>query len=506
MVPHTPRTRLTWVLAALALATHVAVNLTTAYGIHRDEFLYLSMGRHLRLWQMDFPPFIAIVANVARVPGDHLVWLRLPSAVAHALLVLVAAESARLLGARRAGQLLAGLAVLLPPIFLRPGNLLQPVVFDQLWWSLALLAVLHLRRSGDRRWWLAVGAALGMGLLTKFSVAFIAVGIAGALAIGPERRDLLTRWPWLGALLALAVGSPSIAGQLALDWPVRGQMAELHEAQLARVTMTAFLGEQPLMLGGPAVLLAVAGVTWLAVAREARWAREVAIACAIAFLLLLAAQGKGYYAGPIYPVLLGAGAAAVERLARPRVRAVVQGALAASVAVAGIVTAPLGVPILPPDAMIAYTSRLGIAGVTTTNVGVRIDLPQDYADMLGWERLADTVAHVYRSLPPDERRSTVIVGDNYGRAGALEFHGASRGLPEVVSAAGSFWFFGPGSDDARTFIVAGDEVEDLREFCGEVRTGAVIEDPLLVPEERRVVIHLCREPKTSLRAAWPALR
>jgi hypothetical protein len=45
-------------LIATKLALHLTVLAVTQFGIHRDEFLYLAMGRHLRFWRMDFPPLI----------------------------------------------------------------------------------------------------------------------------------------------------------------------------------------------------------------------------------------------------------------------------------------------------------------------------------------------------------------------------------------------------------------------------------------------------------------
>ncbi|HEX2217224.1 MAG TPA: hypothetical protein VHG35_00360, partial [Gemmatimonadales bacterium] len=64
-------------LAAIKLLLHLVVNLRTPYGIHRDELLYLAMGRNLELWGMDFPPAIAVVAEVSRtVLGESLVALR----------------------------------------------------------------------------------------------------------------------------------------------------------------------------------------------------------------------------------------------------------------------------------------------------------------------------------------------------------------------------------------------------------------------------------------------
>jgi hypothetical protein len=74
-------------LAALKLALHVAVNLRTPYGVHRDELLYMAMGERLRLWSMDFPPLIALVSLLQRgLLGDSLVAIRLVPALAGAAL------------------------------------------------------------------------------------------------------------------------------------------------------------------------------------------------------------------------------------------------------------------------------------------------------------------------------------------------------------------------------------------------------------------------------------
>ena len=97
-----------------------------------------------------------------------------------------------------------------------------------------------------------------LGLLTKFSAAFIGLALLLALLTTGRRAWLLTPWPWLAALLALAIGSPSIVGQLRLGFPVLGQMADLRQAQLERVTPLDFLAGQ--LLWGPATLIGAAGL------------------------------------------------------------------------------------------------------------------------------------------------------------------------------------------------------------------------------------------------------
>ena len=501
--PAPPIARVAWALAALVLLAHVAANAWSPYGVHRDEFLYMAMGEHLRLWRMDFQPFIALVARGTRaLLGDSLVALRLGPALAGAALVLSAAAIARELGGRRLAQGLAALAVALAPVFMRPGNLFQPVVFDQLWWTLALWALLVLRRTGDRRWWLAVGAALGVGLLTKFSVAFIALGIAGAALLDRHRRELLTPWPWAGAAVALLLGSPSLVGQLRLDFPITWQMRDLQAGQLERLTPLDFLTGQPLLVG-PSLLLAAVGAIWLVAGPLRERTREAGLAVAVAWLLLSLGRGKNYYGAPVYPLLFAAGAVALAQVERRRVRRALVAASLLGIVGYGLVALPLGLPIVPPEPMARYARALGIAEATRTNYGTSLPLPQDYADMLGWPEMVADVARVWHALPPERRARAVLVGDNYGEAGALDFYGPLHGLPRAVSADGSYWFFGPGRLPGETVVALGGTVEGISPFFERCELAATTGTPWMVEGQQRTQIVLCERPRPSLQAIWP---
>ncbi|HEU4566202.1 MAG TPA: glycosyltransferase family 39 protein, partial [Gemmatimonadaceae bacterium] len=458
-------------LAALVLAAHLATNLASPYGIHRDELLYLAMGRHLRLWAMDFPPGIALIAEGTRaILGDSLAAIRAVPALAAAAILALAALVARELGGGRRAQGLAALAVLASPLFLRAGNLFQPVVLDQLWWTLALYAVARAGAAaedargampdesrGPARWWMLAGAACGLGLLTKFSIIFFALSLAAGVVLSPQRRALATPWPWIAVVIALAIGSPSIVGQIRLGYPVLGQMHDLRGTQLERVGAGEYLGGQLWMIG-PALLLAVIGAASLLRSPAMRAYRVVGWTCVAVFVLLLALHGKSYYAGPIYPALFGAGAAALERWRAPRearVGRLAPYAVAGLIIAYGVVTLPFGLPVLPPRAMARYAAAVGMTHAVTTNTGEVLPLPQDYADMLGWEAQARAVARVWHALPPERRERAVIIAGNYGEAGAVDFYGPRLGLPPVVSPAGSYWFFGPGEKPGEVVVTIG---------------------------------------------------
>lgn len=556
-------------VAALAAAVgllHVAANVWSPYGVHRDELLYLAMGAHLRLWAMDFPPGIAVLAQITRLfsgdrVADSLTVLRAGPALAAAALVVLAAQLARELGGRRGAQLLAAGTVGASPLFLRAGSLFQPVVLDQLWWTLGMLALVRLgradeqaaeqtplarttrstprdvtpaqhRRGGRARWrlvwpprrwqdvyarpWLLLGIAVGLGLFTKFSIAIFAAGaLAGVLAT-PLRHRRRTVAPWVAAVVALALGAPSGVGQARLGWPVAGQLADLQASQLARVGPVEFVTGQLLL--GPAVVLAGLGLAALllgprriAVPATLARGRAAGVAALVAVGLLLVLHGKPYYAGPVYPLLWAAGAVAVAGWRRAprrgwlgaRARLI---AAAALIGVYGLVTLPFGVPVLPPAAMARYAAALG-AG-TETNTGGRLALPQDYADMLGWPELTAAVASAWNTLSDAQRADAALLAANYGQAGALELYGPRLGLPQVVSAAGSWWFFGPGDRVGDPIVTVGVPDATLAPLCGAVRPLAVVRHDRtrwLVPEQQNVPVTLCEQPRRTLRELWPSL-
>ncbi|HET7552748.1 MAG TPA: glycosyltransferase family 39 protein [Gemmatimonadaceae bacterium] len=507
MRPTDPAALALWVIVAavaLKLAMHVTTAIITPYEIHRDEFLYLAMGEHLRLWGMDFPPAIAILAQLMRhTVGVGLGAIRIVPALFSTVLVVISALTARELGGGRYAQALAALLVIASAAFMRTGVLFQPVVFDQLAWTVVLFALLKLGRTEDPRWWILVGVAGGFGLLAKFSIGIIGVAVLVAMIILPERRWLATRWPWLAAAIALIVGSPSIVGQIRTGWPAILYARELGAVQLMHVTVGGFLGSQLEMLG-PALFLAIAGL-WELLKRAPF--RMVALTCIGALAILVAMHGKGYYLLPVYPVLFGAGAEWAERvsdyLAHSRGRAIVRAAIAVVIVGYGVFALPFGLPVLQPETMARYAT-MGPGGMVTTNTGQALQLPQDYADMLGWRERVEAVARVYDSLPPEQRAKTVIATDNYGQAGAVDYYGPTMGLPHAICTCGTYWFFGPGTLPGEVVVTLGLDESDVRTLYGNVQPAGRIDLPWSVPEERNDSLYVGTDPAMTLQQFWPS--
>jgi 4-amino-4-deoxy-L-arabinose transferase-like glycosyltransferase len=374
-----PLSRAVPTAAAVVLVAHIVTNLTSPYGIHRDALLYLAMGRHLSLFGMDFPPFIALAANATRaLLGDSLTAIRMGPALAHAATVLVAGLAARQLGGRAWAQGVTVLAVAATPLFLRAGVLFQPVVFDQLWWTLgrfvlARIGVAAGHGADTKRLWLVLGAVLGIGLLTKFTILVLAAAILVALLLTPLRRPLATPWPWVAGVLAVALGSPSWIGQIRLGFPLFGQVADLEASQVARVAPSAYVLEQILEIG-PALALAGASVMAIILAPRLRHFRAVIWTAALAWILMLLAGGKAYYIGPIYPMLIGVGAAEAERWVEIRFAQPCRAWPRRLARVSGDGVAPVQWAIMPPDASSTAAARratwTAVAGLAVALAGV----------------------------------------------------------------------------------------------------------------------------------------
>ena len=83
-----------------------------------------------------------------------------------------------------------------PVIF--SGSFLSYMTFDLLWWVAVAWSTVCLLRSQNPRWWLGIGTAVGLGILTKYTMAFFVAGLLGGMLLTPNRRYLRCPWFWCG--------------------------------------------------------------------------------------------------------------------------------------------------------------------------------------------------------------------------------------------------------------------------------------------------------------------
>jgi hypothetical protein len=229
----------------------------------------------------------------------------------------------------------------------------------------------------------------------------------------------------------------------------------------------------------------------------------VARAFPIAWLMLLLAfaisHGKAYYLSAIYPTLLVFGAVQIEQWLA---NAIARGIALAALVVAGVVTAPLTLPILPLDLFVRYQSTIGYMPSVGEHQRLGV-LPQYYADMFGWPEMAAAIATVYDSLPAQDRSRAVFFGNNYGEAAAIDVFGRALGLPAAISGHNNYYLWGPRDHDGSVVIIVGGNRNHYQELFDSVEIAGRITTRFAMPYETDQPIYVLRGMKVPLQDYWP---
>jgi 4-amino-4-deoxy-L-arabinose transferase-like glycosyltransferase len=483
-------------IAGARLALHVALG--GEYGFHRDELALLDDSRHLDWGYVAYPPLVPFIGRIAlEIFGISLAGIRLFSALAQAAVVVFTAMIAREVGGSRAAQIVAALAAAISPLSVIQGVLFQYVSFDFLWWVLLAWLVLRVVRSDDPRWWVAIGATIGIAMMTRYTVAFLVAGMVAGFFLSGPRHHLRSPWLWGGAVLSLALFLPNLLWQLRHDFITLDFLSAIHERDVEIGRADGFFAEQ-LLIGSNVVTVPLwaAGLAFYFLMPEGKRFRIAGWMYLVPLVLFAVAQGRSYYMAPAYPMLLAGGAVVWERWVATLGPAGRKSALAAT---AVLVTA---------GALFSSAFMLPVAPVNSPLWHRTASMHDNFAEEIGWGDLVETVAGIYHSLPDGQRRTTTVLTGNYGQAGAVSLLGGSHGLPPPISGINSYWLRGWG-DSPENAIVLGigrESAEKIFETCEVAGRNA---NRLGVENEEsrfHAEILLCRTPRAPWPVIWPHLR
>jgi len=470
-----------------AAVTVVLVVFAGGYGYHRDELYFLEAGHHLAWSYADQGPVTPLVARLMSdiAPGSLTV-LRIPSAIAAGLVVLLTGLLAGELGGRPRARALAAACAAVGTIVLFNGHLLSTSTLDLLVWTLVSWLVVRAVRTGDNRLWPVAGVVLGFGLLNKPLPAFLAVGLLSGVLIAGPRRLLRNPWVWSGAAIALVLWSPWIAWQASNGWP---QIAVSRSIAAGNSTSSqpwwAIVPFQVLLVSPVLAPVWIAGLVRLFRDPAVRPYRFLAWAWVVLAVVFMASAGKPYYLAGLLPALLGAGAVAVDgwldRGRRGLRRKLIGIALVGSAAVSAIIALPL----VPAD-------RAGQVVATNPDVG----------ETIGWPRFTQTIADVYRHVP-----GAVILTSNYGEAGAIDRYGPALGLPHAYSGHNAFGDWGPPPNGSAPVVAVGLDRSDIATTLRDCRLRARIDDGVGIDnDEQGAPVDVCRGPQRPWSAQWSAVK
>jgi 4-amino-4-deoxy-L-arabinose transferase-like glycosyltransferase len=492
-------------IALIKLVLHCFFN--NRYGYFRDEFDYLACGDHPAWGYVDQPPLVPILAKLSRmVLGDSLRAVRFLPALASSAALVVAALVAREFGGRRFALVLTAVSMLVAPIYLSDGSLLTTNCLEPLLWMGSVYCAILAVKRNEPRYWLAFGIIAGVGLEEKYSIAVLGLGIGVGLLLTEQRRALKGRWMWLGSVAALLIFLPNLVWNAQNHWPFVQLMSNIKASgRDVQLGLGAFFVQQVLLihpLNGPIWL---AGVVALFFSKQLRPFRMLGWCYLAAYLAFEALGGKNYYLSPIYPMLLAAGAVAIESAIERSPHSWSKPAILVILVAAGVWLAPIVVPALPADRMLAYLNSLPFDVPRTENSHLSAALPQHYADQLGWPEMVAVVGQAWRSLSPAERPGCGVFAQNYGQAGAVDFFGRRYGLPPALSGHQTYYLWGPRGYSGNCLIVIADRKEALERLFQRVELVGISDNPLAL--ERHIPVFVCRGAKfDSLARLWPRLK
>jgi len=487
------------ILILLALARFVMHMIANGqYGFHRDELAMLDYARHLDWGFVDFPPLAPFIMRVGyELFGGSLPGIRLFGALAQSLTVLLAGLMARELGGSRWAQVTAAVAAGIAPWSLLIGSVLVYTTVDYLWWVLIAYLMIRLLKSENPRWWLGIGAVIGLGMQTKYSIAFLIAGIVAGVILTRARRYLLSPWLWAGVLLAVLIFLPNLAWQAQHDFISLDFLSSIHARDIRIGRTETFLKDQTYISANLVTIpLWILGLVFYFFAPAGRRFRALGWMFIIPFALLYESKGRGYYLAPAYPMLLAAGAVwlgqGIPQLSTWKAH-FAQGFSWVTLATGFIVFSSLVLPLAPVNS--SWWKKV-------------TDINAEFKEEIGWPELVEAVARIYTALPVEEQAVTSIMTGNYGEAGAINLYGPAYGLPQAISGVNSYWLRGYGDPAPQTVILLGENASYAYSFFKNCNSAGRITNRYgVMNEETRdhSMILICRGVRKPWSEMWKTI-
>lgn len=476
------------VFAIAGATAAVLLAVSGRFGYFGDELYFLASGRYHPAWgYADNPWLLPMLARFFDLvtPGS-VIGLRVLPALLTALGVVLTALIAREFGGGRRAQTVSAAAFAISPQLLGTGHLLMTCTVDPFCWVLVSWLVARWVRVRDDWLLLYAGIATAVAMQAKFLIIVFWAGLVlGLLLSGPReifRRPLL----WVGAAITPLLSVPTVLWQADHGWVYRsmpgviaGQVEQAWGGRSAIVPMAVLTAG--LFVGA---FLVFHGCYCLLRAPELRSFRFFGWASIVVTIAIVVSAGRYYYLSGLYAVLFAASATRIEiRMPARWWRWVPTWPAFAVSALLGLYIA------LPVRPLGAFTGSALVDFLPVSSIG--------------WPQLAATAADAYDQLPPDTRAHTVVMGDTYWQASALDVYGRADGIPRAYGPERGYWYMGRPPATTRQVLYVGGTSHTVGAYFDSVRQVGTVHLPHVDAEaaNQGVPIWLCTGP----RDAWPRL-
>jgi hypothetical protein len=488
------------IMALFSIFFHLVFSNNLEY--HRDEMLYFSLGQHPATGYATVPPLIGWLAWLMQTLfGMSVFTVKLLPAIVGGVLIFVAGNLAKELGGSRYASFLAALGLLISIFFLRTFYLFMPVFLEVFLWTLCIYLIIKYINTQKDKFLILFGVAAGFALLNKYLVGILFAGLIVIIPFTQYRVIFRKKMFWIGMGIGFLIFLPNLIWQLKRGFPVFNHLNELYNTQLVHMDIPLFLKEQ-LIMPFAGTVFTIAGLIFLLFSNKASRFRFLGLLSLFVISVLMILKAKSYYTLGIFPLLIVAGAVSYDNwVAKKWLRIAIPVALI----LITIPVIPVGIPVYKAEGLVEYFNVLdkkyGIDLGRRFEDGSIHSLPQDYADMIGWEELTKIADRAWQMI--DDKKSAFIYCENYGQASAITIIGKKYGLPEAVCFSESFryWFPVRFDPDIKSLIYINDDLgEDIRLLFRNITEVGKISN--VDAREFGTTVFLCQEPVMSFNEFW----
>ena len=476
------------------------------YGLFRDEYYYIEVSKHLAWGYVDLQPLSAIILAFSRTLfGDSILGIRIFSYLAGSAIVFVSGLIAREMNGSKFAQIFTAFLVIFSGVILGTSGYFSMNSFDILLSALMFYYLIRLINTGNPRLWLVIGLIFGIGLQNKLTFLFLGFGLSVGLILTKYRYQFKSKELWIGAATALIIFLPNIIWQISNNYPTLEFMHNATEFKNKSMSILEFANGSLHELNPGYILFVFTAIYFLFFNKHGIKYILVGWVFVSVFFVFVFNNGKPYYMGVLYPVMLAAGVIGADFLIEKYLRGFVRPILVVLVIPFALIVTPFAIPVLNVETFIKYSQKLGVTPENSERSKLG-SLPQFYADRFGWEDMVKKVALAYNRLSPEEKKEALIFGQNYGEAGAVDYYRNKYNLPPAISSHNNYWIWGyPKNYTGKVLIVLGSNYKDNSKFFNDVELAASHSSIYGMPYEN-VDIFICRNPKMSIKEVWEKIK
>lgn len=419
------------ILIALILAKFILqyALVDPVYELHRDEFLHLDQAHHPAWGYISVPPVTSFISFIILQLGNGIFWIKFFPALFGVLTLWVIWKTIEALEGNLFALILGSTGILFSCL-LRLNMLYQPNSLDVLCWTTCYYILIQYLHTEKKRWLFGAAIVFAVGFLNKYNIVFLIIGIVPALLLSKQYKIFTEKQLYLAMIVGLALISPNVLWQYNNDFPIISHMKELAETQLINVDRGDFIKDQLLyFLGALPCILAGLYALWF----YKPFAKYKFFFATLFFTLavFIFFRAKSYYAIGLYPVYIAFGAVYLSKILDKGWKRYLRPVAVTFPVLFFIPMYEVAFPNRAPEEIIKNPEAYKKLGMLRWEDGKDHQLPQDYADMLGWKELALKTDTAYTKLDPQK---TLVLCDNYGQAGAINYY-SQKGIRAVSFSA-----------------------------------------------------------------------